>query len=66
MSCVNYIPISIHEALASLDRGIPEDIARKYISIHEALASLDILQIRNRTRPENFDPRGSREPRRRC
>ena len=60
-------PISIHKALASLDEGFSTRGFPKYnISIHKALASLDPLHLSHMILPGNFNPQGSREPRRLC
>ena len=59
--------ISIHKALASLDEGFSTRGFPKYnISIHKALASLDPLHLSHMILPGNFNPQGSREPRRLC
>ena len=55
--------ISIHEALASLDRTLVIDTIDWAISIHEALASLDLKVWLQAASGGNFDPRGSCEPR---
>ncbi len=56
--------ISIHKALASLD-GISDKVLPKaVISIHKALASLDSHPLTFAFLRINFNPQGSREPRR--
>ncbi len=58
--------ISIHEALASLDDPARNTVdTEALISIHEALASLDHSGIPPAATSDNFDPRGTREPRQR-
>ena len=56
--------ISIHEALANLDRLLNLDKgAEGPISIHEALANLDASRLQPGAPFPYFDPRGSCEPR---
>ena len=56
--------ISIHKALASLDSKSNTNVAMMGISIHKALASLDSFRTRCRNSLYDFNPQGSREPRR--
>ncbi len=58
--------ISIHKALASLDADGHLNFDTKVdISIHKALASLDIMTCTIVAGMTDFNPQGSREPRRR-
>ena len=56
--------ISIHKALASLDISCLCFTCNPLISIHKALASLDGPRHRDKALVLNFNPQGSREPRR--
>ena len=56
--------ISIHKALASLDQFEYIRFMQKKISIHKALASLDRWIPDNEGHHHDFNPQGSREPRR--
>ena len=56
--------ISIHKALASLDEKTLQWAAKQLISIHKALASLDDQQKIADAVLMDFNPQGSREPRR--
>ena len=60
------VSISIHKALASLDlKGCLYNFWDAYISIHKALASLDLVGGASILPVRDFNPQGSREPRRR-
>ena len=56
--------ISIHKALASLDYIEGKRTKDWIISIHKALASLDVSERKEDIYPIDFNPQGSREPRR--
>ena len=58
--------ISIHKALASLDPHFSCFFYIPIISIHKALASLDKSPAYNAVVGQDFNPQGSREPRRPC
>ena len=55
--------ISIHKALASLDKPTFNGWLESNISIHKALASLDDAVETITGRRQYFNPQGSREPR---